>query len=416
MKHFGKFGFLLFGVVASLMEGAAAQNQFSQPTPYSLQDGLSVRELLNQSIGYALQNPPTEFKSIPQEVNDADLMQHFANSVQSRWALEWSKDDWDLYGDSLNQIDFKPPSGIDQQPIDPEAATGKYAHTSPEGSTWNIRVTNWQNAQRSASMLTCKEAIAALYVRACDNPENCDVESEYEQNCAIQHSHQSDAEACIAVVSDYGNSCYLGPGLEGFEFDTLSGGGTSERPLCNVTSFSHGNQIAFATAGHCANDGAFMSEFHRSYDLEENFFKEYDGPFGTFGDFSFLQSDEALQILTAGLIPLKSGKPRKFAPTIFAGNNSLAFMANETAKLNGISERSGLYWFDKSPLCTIVQYDERSGEILHTCQTTNGGSGGTLVQKHGETYVVVGVHTGPSEKDHNTTNIAQFASASAFRD
>lgn len=416
MKHFSKIFILVGGLTVALSEHSMAQGTFSQPSFSNTFDESRLQSLLDDSIGYALQNGSVTLNSPPIEVSTAKLYSEFRNSVVSRWTLGWKQRDWDGYIDLLEGVNFGPPSGVDQQPIDPDAATGTYHDTALGDTSWNNRVKASEKAKKSAGLLTCKAAIAALHKRVCKDTTQCDLEVEYQRKCVVQHSNKDDAKSCIAAVSDYRTACFSGPGLENFYIELLSGGGTSERPLCNVTSFSHRDRIAFATAGHCAAESDFISGFHRGVPAKLKFSKAEDGPFSATGDFSFLKSDDALAILQAEWHPLRTGKALEFAPTIFAGNNGLAQFANEVSEMNDLPEEFGLYWVDSSSLCTVVQYDESTGEMLHTCQTTKGGSGGILVQKHEEAFVVVGVNTGPSKEDHNTTNMAQFASASAFAD
>lgn len=415
MRHFSKSAVLVVVLMFALAEQAAAQGQLSQPTFSNSYDQARFKSLVGDTFGYALQNGPETFDYVPMEVKTAKLYDEFQNSVVSRWALGWNKSDWAGYLDRLEGVGFGPPSGVDQQPIDPDAATGTYQDPDTGNTGWNQRVKASEKAKRSAGLLTCKAAIAALHERVCQDTKKCDLEEEYKSSCVTKHSNVDDAKSCVAVVSDYETACYSGPGLKDFNYTSLSGGGTSERPLCNVASFSHVGQIAFATAGHCVKDHELTSGFHRKYAVEQKFTKTDDGPFHPSGDFSFLESDDALAFLQGDAYPLSTGQAREFEPTIFAGNNSLALLANEVSKLNELPEEFGLYWIDSSALCTVVQYDGGTGEMLHTCQTTRGASGGILVQKHEDAVVVVGVNTGPSDEDHNTTNMAQFASGSAFQ-
>lgn len=403
----------VFGIWAA--EAAIAQD-ISRPDFQDTQDFNELRELIDRTVNFSMQNQDAKLTDVPPEIA-ARFFDELNSATVTQWILNWSESEWQSHIENLESIGFAPPSGVDQQPIEPEKAAETYGSASTAAIEWKSRVADWETANENSGRKTCKAALSALYIRACSDPTSCEIEQEYADTCVREHNDASDATSCVEVVSDYANSCFKGGGLPGFNFlEMLSGGGSAEVPLCNVASFSYRDEIAFATAAHCVpeQEAELVSRFHGAEQVLDRFIRSEEEPFSPSGDFAFLQGEEAPQILASGRFALTAAEAQEFVPTMFAGNNGLAFLANQVSEVNDLSGRFRLYWVDTSPLCTVVDYDASTGEMLHTCQTTKGGSGGMLIQKHEEEFVIVGINTGPSVDNDNVSNIAQFASRSAF--
>jgi hypothetical protein len=91
-----------------------------------------------------------------------------------------------------------------------------------------------------------------------------------------------------------------------------------------------------------------------------------------------------------------------FARTAFQGFNSLIHYRNTAAKQASLGGARNTLMCDSSPLCTIV--DVREGKLLHTCQSTKGGSGGALVQFIDGAWVLVGLNNGSPSQGLVTEN------------
>ncbi len=407
-------------VVFALICGNGASQQ--QPDIANIK--FDPQEFLHQSYRLAFDNP-TDTKKMPSAVTSAppSVQGQYNRSHMSMWTLGYNEGQWDDFLHEMEAIPISPPSGVDQQPIQPSRATSAWGGRNFAAQEWKARVNAWKKRQEDAGMMTCDAAIGVLYTHVCSDTESCDIEAEYESKCAKKHHDQNAAKICVAVVEDYKEACFSGDSDIYFDFRTLSAGGTSKRPLCNVVSFNHRGTVATATARHCVDNrktpDRITSRFHQdntdgTSSLEFDFTRTTEGPFAAVGDFTFVNSDYANQVLLTKSV-LASAQATEYSPTFFAANSGFALLRNEVVELNNLDLPTwGLYLIDLSPLCTVVQHSD--GELLHTCQSSKGSSGGALIQKNETWHFIVGVNTGRSSKDSRTTNFAQFATPSAFRE
>ncbi len=94
------------------------------------------------------------------------------------------------------------------------------------------------------------------------------------------------------------------------------------------------------------------------------------------------------------LTPLPVGQPTLGAKVVIP-----AFLGDTSALRDPASAAAaeGSLRVDNSPLCSVLAVVGKC--LIHTCQTDGGYSGTPILQKQGDRYVVVGVHTGTFASD-----------------
>jgi hypothetical protein len=292
-------------------------------------------------------------------------------------------------------------AGCDRQVVEPERAIGTWGQTSA-ASAWVGRVRAQPAYSRGrVDQTTCTGAVRAMFKLICDSDSNCEIEEQYRRTCLASSTTPSRRDACVKVVDDYVDHCF-GSGCSELPRDGLVGGFLqrgNEAPSCSGAVFhtpsSHGlqGQPFAVTVAHCEarNGDMLIRSRSRPYGVAHlgRIDQTVTAPAFSQSIRAFVPLDLAFTRLGPAISPLGVSRPMPFERTVFQGYNSLIVYRNELVPAE--RARSPL-WCDSSPLCTIVKTDR--DELVHTCQSTRGGSGGALVQLIGGTWSVVGVNEG----------------------
>lgn len=287
--------------------------------------------------------------------------------------------------------------GCDRQVVDPERAIYRWGQTYA-ASGWVERV-RAQSAyrQRAVDATTCLGAVRALFKLICDDRPNCEIEARYDAECLGSSASQETKEKCVQVVDAYVERCF-GSGcmpVGHIHEQGLIGGAlirANERPFCSGAGFnmppphdtSRWSPIA-VTVEHCqARRGDVLTRFR----------PEAHGhlvdPVDQGGHrVAFSPSVKAFRVEERARYPLGVRRPERFAQTLFQGYNSLIASRN---RLVDRSRSISPLTCDSSPLCTIVTID--GDRLVHTCQSTKGGSGGALIQFIDGRWSMVGINDG----------------------
>ena len=306
--------------------------------------------------------------------------------------------------------------GCRRQVIEPGAATAKHGGDYGPAREWRDRVVNDDSYRAdSDDDVTCGGAVRALFKFACDDREDCEIENEYDAVC-LRAADQETAVQCVKVVGNYVRQCFGGGCRFPVYQDGMVGGWFLnegvEQPICSATMFSdiHDNEGAavVTTVPHCEeklrpgttvirwtdNAGAVQLSEKRSKARRQDVNQELP---------VFDVCDYSKQAMDAR-------RPTEFAQTVFQGYNRLIASRNEVltnlveqhrVTVEGETQYSPLFC-DSSPLCTVVQVDGNG--IMHTCQSSRGGSGGALYQKFGDGWRVVAVNNGATSSGQVTEN------------
>jgi len=218
----------------------------------------------------------------------------------------------------------------------------------------------------------------------CDGINQCDFEIKYKNKCEKRHNDISVLDKCLQIETDYSTTCFSShegvfdqpfpPEDPSILYGILSSRDNSNKPFCSALLINHGT---IATIDHCSTrESQIRSDtlFTRKNIAFEVFFQEQ----GSEDKIINVEVDQ-----TAFKIdPLLIGSPMLFARTELYAFNSIAFSRFNMMELNGRRNERGFILADRSPLCTIVKINKRTGKLVHTCQSTLGSSGGVLYQIH----------------------------------
>ncbi|MCP4183579.1 MAG: hypothetical protein GY761_09715 [Hyphomicrobiales bacterium] len=238
---------------------------------------------------------------------------------------------------------------------------------------------------------TCSAAVKGLFRLVCDGIANCEIEQAYRSSCVRGALAAQEAQECEAVVRNYVESCFGEPPMrpiDGWPAAKLVD--RQRNTICSVSlvQANNANQTTFATSDHCPlATGDNRVERSRNFDLVESVLN--NPPDGLNGDIKF----GLLQDRVFGLgMPVR--QPVLGQQTFFMGYNDLIAARNDLITMNNLNaNRIPALKIDGSSLCTIVSIS--GSNLLHTCQTTKGGSGGALFQQgdNGSLFIV-GINNG----------------------
>jgi hypothetical protein len=292
--------------------------------------------------------------------------------------------------------------GCERQVIDPERTLSRYGYSNG-ASEWVSRVrSNPLYASRQDENETCSGAVRGLFKFVCNDRTNCEIEDEYKRACVDGRPDQRTAEQCVNVVDTYVDKCFG----EGCPWSPISGGvggfliGDDAEPFCSASAFAPAsaendrNSGRAATVEHCMPKVNSRTRIIRP-PRESSELRTLGMQNERYG-----RNIRAFEINVSFERPVQARRPSMFARTVFQGFNSLIHYRN-AVRPAAASPRSKLTC-DSSPLCTIV--DVHDGKLLHTCQSTKGGSGGALVQFIGGAWVLVGLNNGSPSQGLVTEN------------
>ena len=313
-------------------------------------------------------------------------------------------------------------AGCRRQVVEPEAATAKHGSEYGPAREWRDRVANDDSYRAdSDDDVTCSSAVKALFKFACDDREDCEIENEYDSVCLPRDTDQDTAEECVRVVGSYVRQCFGGGCEYPIYQDGMVGGWLldegDEQPICSATMVrdvhdSEGAPVVI-TVPHCeekVRPGTTVVRWtnnsgvvHLSEKRSEARRKDANPDLPVFEVYKYRKN------------AMDAWRPTEFAETIFQGYNRL--IASRNKVLTNLKEQhavtvegetlSNPLYCDSSPLCTVVQVE--GDEILHTCQSSRGGSGGALYQKIDDGWgvtkrVVVAVNNGATSSGQVTEN------------
>lgn len=298
--------------------------------------------------------------------------------------------------------------GCNRQVIEPGRALKAYGLSYGPSGQWVSRVQADRAYQADGDGNTpCGSAVKALFKLVCGDDNNCEIEARYDDKCLSNSTDQDTAQACVNVVGAYVRQCF-GKGCPGWSYDRLIGGALKndgEEVSCSGSGFifdSSGRrgEPVVVTVAHCESEiraGTWIVR-HPPSAVDQILGKVDDSSQKHFGS-----KIRAYEVKRHAIYPLGLGRPVAFATTYFQGFNSLIDSHNKVIDRSSVNgQKYGPLLCDSSPLCTIVKID--SGKVLHTCQTTMGGSGGALFQEIDGTTAVVAVNNGSPSKGQVSEN------------
>ncbi len=390
-------------------------------------------EFWREAVKEAFEHGPISDSNLNLWTRDWRLRDGISRSIINAYRVGF--DDPESWKSALAGMEEKLPDlGINEQPISPRKAIAQFRRPSLPGSNaWEMRVSERKTERANAGLMTCDAAISQLYHSICDDPDECVIEDAYQQKCDRNSLSEETYKLCYAAEETYSDACMNGLFPNGFKWDQFSSGGTSEEEdvLCNFTYFGYGasadepfDQTGVVTARHCMEAlSEHVEDAYLHLDLEKrqttNLYQNHGNSlFGGPGELVFVgNDDEGLPDFEEWTI-LSSARPRLFSPTVFAGQNKLAYhraeMVRKNERHNHLGNESWYHMIDASPLCTVVAYDSSAGDMRHTCQTSSGSSGGALIQVVAGIPRLVGVHVGFDDGGNNTSNNAVFGYGSEF--
>ena len=316
-----------------------------------------------------------------------------------------------------------PTLGCNGQVVDPNSALTDYGGTSGRPGHWEQRVrgeSEYDEYQPKSE--TCWGAVDELFEFVCDGDRQCAIEEAYDSKCLSSSANHDIKTRCVQVVGEYGRKCFGKEGC-GALWDEIVGGclvngdlgdivppcgvkGSGDKRICSgaAVTLKRRDEVVrvMVTAPHCK---------------QEKIVRE-GTVFRGLGYWKFVKTSRER---TSGLddintsapvyeiedldynpkapvsFPLGYASATTFVKTVFQGYNWLFASRNEVlsqVSVQGEKTFSPLSC-DSSPLCTIVQFD--GDNILHTCQSTRGGSGGALYQKLNGEWRIVAVNSGGSQ-------------------
>lgn len=304
--------------------------------------------------------------------------------------------------------------GCDQQVIEPTIALAAFGGL-PGGNGWRQAVlasTAYRNDTPRGE--SCTAAVRSLFQLVCGGDESCEIEARYDDLCLNTQS-AAVARSCVEVVDLYQNNC-----MGGCPYDvwwTAGAGALTTGSLgydgvqCSASVFRAEEGDRFlpplefvgVTAPHCLP----TLEVSTRVVLRGVTLWDIDPPFDGFAN-AFPEEPPNFALVEPPLPDnrrqgwLTLGEPAAFVETVFMGFNSLIDSRNRVNDRFRIVE-SGFspFFCDASPLCTIVKID--GDTLVHTCQTTRGGSGGALIQRNpqGSGYggwLLVGINNGSPDR------------------
>ena len=301
--------------------------------------------------------------------------------------------------------------GCNRQVVEPNATLRKYGGDFGDEHQWQQRVlADARYDPNGDDSTTCTGAVKALFALACGGNINCEIEDEYDKMCLWSSTDDATKKRCVTVVGNYVRQCF-GNGCK----DNLEGivGGwlvndDGEMPFCSGAGFRLGRDDkptpVMVTVSHCQEVqqgtrfiGLEPRRGDLMYVLGETHPKRR-------ADINPELSVYDVQDRLDTRYPLGYMQPTPFAETVFQGYNRLIASRNkvlERVSVEGEHKYPPLYC-DSSPLCTIVHlYGDK---VLHTCQSSRGGSGGVLYQKVDGERGIVAVNEGATRSGQVTEN------------
>jgi hypothetical protein len=326
--------------------------------------------------------------------------------------------------EDLGQVDLTRMAGPNEQVVDPELAMASFGTGS--GDSWKTRVMLSPAYAPGDAAPSCTNAIKSMFKHVCQGADNCDLEVQYEQFCLSNNRSEDEKTKCLRVVRDYVGRCF-GDGACGDPEALNTGLLTSQNEICTASVMrkddllTRGVQLedqfagsdgffdeVIVTARHCTHQANDKFSPDPAVGLrcsqpscEVNLGRRSDNTPKLNQNLVDFESNSKIGDITWGKFPpaAVANNPREFAPTIFIGYNSLAAMATKLQAGHQVAEAKktyelGSFLCDRSPLCTFVS--NSGGKIVHTCQSSKGGSGGPLLQKDPNTneWKIVGINEG----------------------
>lgn len=284
----------------------------------------------------------------------------------------------------IDELRLTPPEDCDdciQQVVSPKAATDAYGRDSRE---WEARVTASETTREAENKTTCQQAITLLFNFACGGHASCNIEAAYAEKCPGEQVSEARQKACLKHEADYVDACFGEgrcvplddpAGNYGLVLSADGGEPKCSAAMVNVSSVdgSDSREVMGVTAQHCLQEDADW--ILRPISLELTHIALTGDASGQGG------RPEDLVFATPGhgQAAHSSAAPGLFRETVFLALNGISFARHKMAQANSLSRHTRRYFLcDRSPLCTVVRQDGDS--ILHTCQSSRGGSGGALVQ------------------------------------
>ena len=248
-----------------------------------------------------------------------------------------------------------------------------------------------------------------MFALACGGSRDCEIEDEYDRKCLLLSTNEATARRCVTVVGNYVRQCFghgCDPNLQGIIGSRLINS-SRDGPFCSGTGFELGNsdKPVMVTVRHCQKEvrkdtqitgfpplRGDVTRVSRRTNQEQR------------GEINPALSVYDVEERSSARYPLRYMPPMRFAETVFQGYNRLIASRNKVlarVSMEGERKYNPLYC-DSSPLCTIVHRD--AGKILHTCQSSKGGSGGALYQKINGRRGIVAVNNGATKSGQVTEN------------
>lgn len=290
--------------------------------------------------------------------------------------------------------------GCDRQVVHPRDAISAFGG-GYGASSWVDRVEADQSYGRDGGAddgQTCSAAVNALFNFVCGSDTNCEIEDRYDSLCLDDHASDDTQRRCVEVVDSYKAECFGGgcsPQMYPHKVSIRAGylKNDGEQPFCSAVAINGAefglddHEVIISAVNdrqdHCVDDIVEGSTifFGNGVPGKAGYSFDADGPYDSRAAFYHYTGP--------GLSNVFAAKPEEFAETVFQGFNRLFHSRNMVNGSQRYSDqRYSPLWCDSSPLCTIVSID--SNRLLHTCQSTKGGSGGALFQ-NGQ---VVGLNIG----------------------
>lgn len=303
--------------------------------------------------------------------------------------------------------------GCDRQVVEPKAVLSKYSDQYGSEGKWRKRVDSHKNYDKNA----CSSSVKELFNFACGDSQDCEIEDSYDNKCLSRSTNIATLKRCVAVVGNYVSKCFGGcpRRLNNISLDGIIGSklmnDRNDEPFCSGTGFNLGTiqnpSPVIVTAPHCQKDvqpgktmviGEYPSSGENPVILNsvDQIKRQNINP--------KLLVYDVRRPSQGTRYPLKYMRPVRFAKTVFQGYNRLIASRNkilETVEVHGESKYNPLHC-DSSPLCTIIHID--NGKILHTCQSSKGGSGGALYQIVRDRIGIVAVNKGARKSGQVTEN------------
>lgn len=295
-------------------------------------------------------------------------------------------------------------AGCIEQVVSPKKARDQFGGVSGAASRWRARSLEADQAAIDAEKVTCDAAVQVLFDTVCDGNRQCVIEDAYGDLCVQDHTNSPETlKSCLTAEATYVDACFgdgaFLAGADHLSFNGILSADTGEAVCSASVATMPENyvasgqdapvQLAF-TAEHCIDGDNQAVGFRapRSMDLVAAPARRPD-------------HGSELDQLDARMFPIafqarfetiQAADPVLFEPTAFCGLNAISMHRRAMAEMNNLRNFLHGGKCDTSNLCTIVS--KVGTELRHTCQSTRGGSGGALVQKQEDQFVLVGINEG----------------------